>query len=134
MSQENVEVVRRAIAASVSESPDADTLADLMHPDHVLTTDWGVETTTYHGIPAYLASIVETNAPWQSWQQATERILDAGEKGVVLFMRLVAVGRESGAPVQTPWAMVVTLRDGKIASSQAYLDRDAALKVVGLEE
>jgi hypothetical protein len=38
MSQANVEIVERAIAASVSEPPDADALAALMHPDHVLTT------------------------------------------------------------------------------------------------
>jgi ketosteroid isomerase-like protein len=52
----------------------------------------------------------------------------------VLFMRLVAVGRESGAPVETHWAMAVTLRDGKIASSRAFLDRDEALKALGLAE
>ena len=134
MSEENVEIVQRAIAASVSEPPDADALATLMHPDHVLTTDWGVEAKTYHGVPGYLASIAESGASWRSWRQDTERILDAGENGVLVFMRLVAVGRQSGAPVDFPWAVAVTLRDGKLASSQAFLDRDEALKAVGLAE
>src|SRR2546427_5196745 len=132
MSQENVEIVKRAIAASVSEPPDADALAILMDPDHVLATDWGVETKTYHGVPGYLASIAETDASWQSWRQDIERILDAGENGVLVFMRLVAIGRQSGGPVDFPWAMAVTLRDGKIASSQAFLDRRRALEAMGL--
>jgi ketosteroid isomerase-like protein len=134
MSRENVELVKQAIAASVSEPPDADALAALMHPDHVLTTDWGVEAKTYHGVRGYLASIAETGASWQSWRQEIECILDARENGVLVFMRLVAVGRHSGAPVDFPWAMAVTLRDGKVTSSQAFLDRDEALEAVGLAE
>jgi ketosteroid isomerase-like protein len=134
MSEENVEIVRRAIAASVSEPPDADALAALMHPEHVLTTDWGVETEAYHGVRGYLASIAETGAPWQSWRQEIERMLDAGENRVVVFARLVAVGRQSAAPVEDPWAMTVTLRDGKITSSQVFLDRDEALDAAGLSE
>jgi ketosteroid isomerase-like protein len=134
VSQENVEIVKRAIAASASDPPDADALRALMHSDHVLTTDWGVETATYHGVNGFLASIADAGAPWQSWRQETERILDAGDRGVVAFMRLIAVGRQSGARVENPWAMVVTLRDGKIASARAYLDRDAALKAAGIQE
>jgi ketosteroid isomerase-like protein len=134
LSRENLEIVRLAIAASVSEPPDADALGTLMHPDHVLTTDWGIETTSYHGVRGFLAAIAETGASWQSYRQEIERILDAGENGVLVFMRLVAAGRHSGAPVDFPWAMVVTLRDAKAISSQAFLDRDEALKAVGLEE
>jgi hypothetical protein len=69
-----------------------------MHPDHVFTTDWGVEEKTYHGVPGYLVAIAETGAAWQSWRQELERVLDAGENGVVVFLRLVAVGRQSGLP------------------------------------
>jgi ketosteroid isomerase-like protein len=111
MSQQNVELVKRAIVAAVSVPPDADAVATLMHR---------------------LAAIAETDACWQSWRQDIERVLDAGENGVVVFLRLVAVRRQSGAPVDFPWAMVVTLSDGKIASSQVFLDRSRALKAVGL--
>jgi hypothetical protein len=43
MSLENVEILKRTFTASVSVPPDADALAALMHRDHVLTTDCGVE-------------------------------------------------------------------------------------------
>jgi ketosteroid isomerase-like protein len=61
-------------------------------------------------------------------------VLDAGENGVVVFLRLIAVGRQSGAPVDFPWAMVVTLSDGKIASSQVFLERSCALEAARLAE
>jgi ketosteroid isomerase-like protein len=134
MSRENVDIVRRAITASVSEPPDADALAALMHPDHVLATDWGVEKATYRGVQGYLTAMADAGAPWESYRQETERILDAGDKGVLVFMRLVATGRQSGAPVEYPWAMAVTLRDGKVVSSEAFLDLYAARKAMGLEE
>jgi len=129
-----VEIVKRVFAASVSEPPDADALAALMHPDHVLRTNWGVEAKTYHGVRGYLASIAETRASWQSLRQEMERILDAGENGVLVFVRLVATGRQSGAPVDFPWAMAVRLRDSKVTSSQVFLDRAEALKAAGLAE
>ena len=100
MSQENVEIVKRAIAASVSEPPDADALAILMDPDHVLATDWGVETKTYHGVPGYLASIAETGASWQSWRQEIERILDVGENGVLVCS---CAWSRSGGRAGLPW-------------------------------
>jgi len=44
---------------------------------------------------------------------------------VVVLVRLKARGKESGAPIDRPWAMVITLRDGKLVSSRTFLDRDA---------
>jgi ketosteroid isomerase-like protein len=105
-----VEIVKRAIEAAVSVPPDADALATFMHQ---------------------LEAIAETDASWQSWRQDIERVLDAGENGVLVFLRLVAVGRQSGAPVDFPWAMAVTLSDGKIAFSQVFLDRSRALESAG---
>jgi ketosteroid isomerase-like protein len=49
-------------------------------------------------------------------------------------MRARARGKESGADVENPWAMVVALLGGKITSSRAFLQQDAALQAVGLGE
>jgi ketosteroid isomerase-like protein len=133
MSQENVEIVRRAITASTSEPPDVEALRALLDPEHVLTTDWGVEEGRHHGVEGYLAAMDQMNAAWESWEQEVERVLDAGEKGVVVLLRLKARGRESGANVEFPWAMVVVLCDGRIATSRVFLQRDEALKAAGLE-
>ena len=133
--RENVEVVRRAIAAGfVSQPPDAETLCEVLDPDHVLTTNWGVERTEHHGVQGLLDALAETAAAWDPWQQEVERIIDAGQDCVVALLRLNARGRESGVPVQFQWAMVVTLRGGRMATSLVFLDQGQALKAVGLEE
>jgi ketosteroid isomerase-like protein len=42
MSQDNVEIVRRAFeAASRKPEPDLETLSELAHPDAEMTTDYG---------------------------------------------------------------------------------------------
>jgi ketosteroid isomerase-like protein len=135
MSQENVEIVRRAMAARWDHSqPDFETVNALYHADHVLTTDWGaVERKTYRGARGHGEATADMNAAWQDWRQEVERVLDAGENGVVVLVRLRARGRESGAPVDRRWAMVVKLRDGKIAASHAFIEPSDALKAVGLE-
>jgi ketosteroid isomerase-like protein len=85
-------------------------------------------------VDGFLAAVVEAEADWGSITQEVEDVLDAGENGVVALMRAKARGKESGADVENPWAMVVALRGGKITSSRAYLQQDAALKAAGLEE
>jgi ketosteroid isomerase-like protein len=74
------------------------------------------------------------DAAWQEWRQEVEEVLDAGDAGVVVLVRLKARGRGSDVPVDQPWAMVIRLRDGRLISTHTFLDRDAALKAVGLEE
>ena len=39
MSRQNMEIVRRAIAASTQQPPDLETVNPLYHPEHVLTSD-----------------------------------------------------------------------------------------------
>jgi ketosteroid isomerase-like protein len=133
VSEENVEIVRRAIAAT-TEPPDVETLHEVLDPNHVLTTDWGVDKHVHHGVQGYLAAIAEITAAWDSWQQEVERVLDAGENVVVALLLLNARGKASGVPVRFPWAMVVTLRGGRMATSRVFLDQGQALKAVGLEE
>jgi ketosteroid isomerase-like protein len=51
-----------------------------------------------------------------------------------VLVRLKARGRESGAPMDQPWAMVITLRNGKLIASHTFIDRSQALNAVGLAE
>jgi ketosteroid isomerase-like protein len=132
MTRENVEIVWRAIAAATARPPDFETVNELYHPEHVLTSDWGVEGRVYNGPEGFAEAMADLDAAWQEWHQEVEQVLDAGERGVVVLVRLNARGRESGAPVDQAWAMVITLRDGKLASSRTFLDRDKALEFAGL--
>ena len=134
MSQENVEIVWQAIAASTAQPPDLETVYALYDADHVMTTDWGVEQKTYRGAPGFVEAIADLDAAWHEWRQEVDDVLDAGEKGIVVLLRLRARGRESGVPVDQPWAMAITLRDGKLVTSHTFLDRSDALKAAGLVE
>lgn len=82
----------------------------------------------------FLTAIAETEDAWGSLTQEVERVLDAGERGVVVLMRAKARGTESGADVENAWAMVVVLRGGRITGSRAFLQQDEALKTAGLAE
>ena len=73
------------------------------------------------------------SAIWDSWQQELERVIDAGDKRVVGLPRFRAKGRGSAVPVEVPWAMVATLRNGRIVTSRVFLSRDDALEAAGLE-
>jgi ketosteroid isomerase-like protein len=127
--------VRRAITAYLlSEPPDVETLREVLDPDCIGTSNWGVEGTEYHGVEGALAALADMSSAWDSWEQEAERVLDAGDKGVVTLLRFRARGRGSAVPVEFPWAMVSTLRDGRIITSRTFLDRNEALKAVGLEE
>jgi ketosteroid isomerase-like protein len=134
MSQENVEIVRRAVVASTSKPTDLATVNALYHRDHVLMSDWGVEGRAYRGASGWAESIADLDAAWQDWRQEIERVIDAGDAGVVVLVRLKARGRGSDVPIDRPWAMVIGLRDGRLISTRTFLDRDAALKAVGLDE
>jgi ketosteroid isomerase-like protein len=66
------------------------------------------------------------------WQELTMRIETIAEErdSLVAFVRLHAVGRGSGVPVDMPAAWVATLRDGRVASARFTLDREGALYAV----
>jgi ketosteroid isomerase-like protein len=134
MSEENVEIVRRAMEAATARPPDVVTINALYRPDHVLTSDWGIEGKHYRGANGYAEAIADMDALWQDWRQELDDILDVDENRVVALVRLVARGRESGTPIEHTAGWLISLRDGRLASTRAFLDRHEALKAVGLEE
>jgi len=55
----------------------------------------------------------------------------AGDR-VAVLIHLAAVGRASGIEVDTRYAHVWTMRDGKGVEVDAYRDPDAALRELGV--
>jgi ketosteroid isomerase-like protein len=133
MSQESVEIVRRGVAAAIAQPPDLETVRKVAAPDLVLVTDWGADGDVRHGVQGFLDVIAETAVAWDPWHQELEDIIDAERGSVLVLLRLTARGRESGVPVDFPWAMVITVVDGRIAMARAFTDRDAARRTAGLE-
>jgi ketosteroid isomerase-like protein len=132
MSQENVETVRRGLDAI--NRGDIDYVERVAHPDYEFENAPGVPGGGHYrgrdAVKAFGRDFFET---WESYTIEADQILDAGETVVVLG-RVHAVGKGSGATVDSPVAYVHTLRDGKLTHTRSFLSHDEALEAAGLRE
>jgi ketosteroid isomerase-like protein len=79
---------------------------------------------------AFLAMLREA---WSEWRFVPERFFDAGDR-VLVFAHIIAVGHESGVPIELATAHLWTIRAGRITSARIYRDRSEALEAAGLRE
>ncbi len=130
MSQENVEIVRRAFAFKVQGLGDpAEALADF-DPDVVLTS---VEAGPSQGRDAIRDNLERWKSAWAESEAMAEEFIDAGDR-VVVRAYFLARGRGSGIEVDARFYEVYTLRDGKIVRVDEFTDRAKALEAAGLLE
>ena len=57
-----------------------------------------------------------------------------GDSNAIAFVRVGSTGRASGVVTGAESANVYDFNEGKISRVRIFLDRDEALKAVGLEE
>jgi ketosteroid isomerase-like protein len=133
MSPENVEIVRRALGAAWKRpTPDVATVNALYHPEHVLESNWGAEGGTYRGAHGLRQVLADMDDFWDEWRQEIDEVINAGPDRVVVVARLVARGKSSGAPVDSPWAMVLKLDRGQIVSTRVFVRPEDAFAAAGL--
>ncbi|MBA3262895.1 MAG: nuclear transport factor 2 family protein [Thermoleophilaceae bacterium] len=126
MSQQNVEVVQRAIGAF-----NAGTIAatyDWYDPDLEFLED--PELRGPDAIEAFFRRFLDL---FDDYSIEIEEIVDAGDK-VVLFNRQQAHAKGRGPQLDIRSAWVFAFREGKIARITPYWDRARALEAVGLDE
>jgi ketosteroid isomerase-like protein len=77
--------------------------------------------------------MLDWTAPWVTYGIETERVIDLGERVLVLNQDR---GRREGSPLEVRGrvAALWTVRDGKVARLDAYTTQAEALKAVGLED
>ena len=135
MSQENGELVRRAWAAAWSKPPEWAVLAELYDTDHVFESDYGgVNNTVYRGANGFQKFLTDQDETWDDWRHELVDVIDVGRDAVVVEARLVAQGKHSAVAVEQPYGVVVTISDGKIARTQAFVSLQEALEAAGLEK
>ena len=131
MSQENVEIVERALAAY---SGTGDVPEELFDPE--------IEVWESAELPgdlagkgfANLARVKETlTDSFEEWSIEPERFIDLGER-VLVFVSFRVKGKGSGVPVDGPLIYLVTVRDGKVTAWGLFGDRSKALEAAGLTE
>jgi ketosteroid isomerase-like protein len=134
MSQENVEVVRKACEAWVRG--DFDAVFEINHPE----VEWDTthfegwpENQVYSGREEVTRFLGEWLASWDSYEAGVDELLDAGDLVVVFWWQRMT-GRGSGVPVELDSAQIWTIRDGQPIRIDSYTDRAEALEAVGLRE
>ena len=134
MSEENVEVVGRAVDLFNELGFDGFGISDLVTDD-----------IAFHEPPEQPAPRVaqgrddvrklagEFDSAWEEHRSEPQemRALDADR---VLLVTVEHFRGRDGIEVEAPFASIFTLRDGKIARWQAFWDKQKALGVVGLSQ
>jgi ketosteroid isomerase-like protein len=134
MSEENVELVRRAYAelGPYPAEVDPSAFARFAAPDVEL--DLSAVYSDAPRVRGLEAAIGLTRSlPWgRSVKLEPERFFDVDDDRVLVFMRVTAKGEGSGVPVELRDAHELTIRDGLCTRIKVYLDRNQALEAAGL--
>jgi ketosteroid isomerase-like protein len=132
MSQENVEIIRKAVAAW--NRADWDAVLACVHPDSETIDDPRVPgAQTLRGrseIEKYIKSLTRY---WESVRFVPERFVDYGDD-VFVFTRMIARTRRGGPEIERPLDEMFTLLDGKVIRSRVFSSREQALEAAGLRE
>jgi ketosteroid isomerase-like protein len=130
MSQENVEIVRRALENW--NRGDLEASMEWLDNDVVLRAAEGWPETAYHGKRG-VQSFYEGFAETVGGQAVIEELIDAGET-VVFRVRARLTGERSGLEGDMQFSQVVTFRKGKAVLIEFFWDHQEALEAAGLEE
>jgi ketosteroid isomerase-like protein len=141
MSEENVELVRKAFAAGNAfmrgelPSEAVEQFADpkiefIWHGDRTMPD----QPQHLAGTPAILGFWEQLRSVWADLAMELLECIDAPEDHVLIFFRQTGRGRESGVPVEVHAFQLVTIRDGRIRRMEVFRHRAEALEAAGLRE
>jgi ketosteroid isomerase-like protein len=133
MSQQNVELVKRAL--------DAFNRHDLDVYDELYTSDFVgfpsvagiVESDRYRGREGFETFLVGTRDTWDGFRVLADEVRAIGDR-VLVLCRIAGRARTTGVQVEALGAMVFEFRAGKISRARDFLDRSEALRATGLVE
>ena len=132
MSGENVEMVRRSVAAY--GSGDFETAMAVYDPEVVFDPSFSrPEGGVYHGPQGVLEGVQAWVERWTDYRFEVEEIIDAGDR-VLMIIREFGRDAGSGIEVSEHVFWVQRIRDGKIVRADLFTDRSQALEAAGLSE
>jgi ketosteroid isomerase-like protein len=134
MSRENVEIVRDSWTAFAEDGLEA------------MAEFWDAEINwrAMEGAPDDVGEINGRDAVrsyCQDWldtfadlTNVPEELLDVGDDRVVSVQHVTGCARQSGVETELRYAVVYTVRGGKIVRGREYVDRQQALEAVGRDD
>jgi ketosteroid isomerase-like protein len=130
MSEENVEVVRRAFAYEVYGVGDRAVAEAIFDPNVMMNpTD---ERPSY-GFEAMRSDYKRWASAFDELEVSAEEFIDAGDCVLVTAYHR-GRGRNSGVEVDNRFYELYTLRDGKVVRVDEFTDQPEALKAAGLSD
>src|SRR5512133_3067715 len=134
MSQENLKTVRDGAAAF--NRGDLDTWSEYWTDDidyravERAPDDQG----PIHSKDAYRAYVQDWLDTFDDFRFEPVELIDAAEDTVIAVVRISGRAKLSGVKTDLTFAVLYTIRDGKIARGREYWTRDEALEAAGLAE
>jgi ketosteroid isomerase-like protein len=134
MSQENVEIVRAAIAAY--NRGDLDALAEYWTDDIDYRAVEGAldDRGPMHGKDAVRAYMQDWLDTFDGLNVDPLEVIDAEGDQVVAVLRFGGRAKQSGVETDLTFATIHTLREGKIARGREHWTKEEALEAAGLSE
>ena len=130
MSQENVEIVRRAFAYEIYGVGDRAEAEAIFEPHVVMNpSDEGPS----YGFDAMRGDYERWASVFEELSVTIEEIIDAGDQ-VLVVAHHEGRGRKSGVKVDTRFYEVYTVREGKVSRVDEFTERAEALEAAGLRE
>jgi ketosteroid isomerase-like protein len=135
MSQENVEAFERGTEAF--NNADAEALVEVADPGvefhDVFGRMLGGEERIYHGHQGLRDLVDDLRGAFAETHSKYSEIRDLGDRTIGIG-RLRAVGKESGAEIESPICTIAEWKNGKATSVRTWLDPEEARKAAGLRE
>ena len=135
MSQENVEAVRRVVAA-FERSGDLEGFLEVCAEDII----WDVSRSDfpdkgiYHGVEGERKWMRGLEDAFEGLVFEFEEIIDLGQNRVLLVARMKGQGQFSKIGIDYRYPYVLTARDGMVVRMDRYRDRAEALQAARLAE
>jgi ketosteroid isomerase-like protein len=133
MSEENVELVRRALEAF--PRGDMEEMLSFMDPEGEFHSAivGGAEGNVYRGHEGFRRWYADSFESFEELRNEWTEFRDPGNR-VLALGRVHARGRESGVEIDSPMGWVFTVRGGKLLKGEGFLDPEEALEAAGLSE
>ena len=132
MSQKNVETVERAIATI--NARDIEGYRACCTEDVKLETPMAAIGAVYEGIEDIRRFLTDVEDSAPDFRMELDGVEEVDSKRVIAFLRNSSTGRASGIRMEWAQTNVYDLIGGKISHVRIFVDREQALKAVGLAE
>lgn len=133
MPEDNVDLVRRVYEAAANRN--ASEVFDLYDEQVELDASrLGMFSEVFRGHDGLRKLFRDWHEAWGEIEYSYEELIDAGEDTVISVVRRHARGRASGVDVEHPFALLWTVRDGRVVRVEWYLSRAEAFEAAGLSK